>query len=372
MDKKKYLVAPNSMKGSLSSPDFANAISDGLKDAGISEIVKIPLADGGDGTANILASVYNADYITCRVHDPLMRQVEAGFYIAGDLAIIEMADASGLKLLSPGELSPMEASSVGTGELIFKAVEKGASEIILCVGGTATVDAGMGALIALGVKFFDGRSFLQKGNGKNIANVISIDASEAIDVLGGVKLKILSDVTNPLLGNHGAAEIFGPQKGADTRMVRVLNKNLLLWAGCLFQETGIDVSNIKSGGAAGGIVASFSALFDVEVMNGAGYLLDKTGFYEKANDADCIITGEGKFDESTLYGKLPGVVLNFGMKIDKPVIGVCGINALADQSAFYRIYSITEKDSEINESMNNTYKKVQSLVCENIRKELYG
>ncbi len=372
MNKTKFLVAPNSMKGSLSALDFANAISIGLKDAGASEIVKIPLADGGDGTAEILASVYNAEYVTCKVHDPLMRLIQAGYFVAGNVAIIEMAEASGLKLLSPREFSPMEASSVGTGELIREAVENGANEIILCVGGSATVDAGMGALIALGVKFFDGRTFLQKGNGHNIANVVSIDASEATGLLAGVKLKVLCDVKNPLLGTKGAANVFAPQKGADAEMVNKLNKNLSLWTGVLFQETGIDVSGLESGGAAGGIVASFSALFNAALVDGASFVLDKTGFYGKAKWADCIITGEGKIDESTLHGKLPGAALNFGMKIDKPVIGVCGFNALSDNAGFYRIYVLTEKAGGIEEAMLNTYKKVQSLVRMKIGKELYG
>lgn len=371
MKNNKFIVAPNSMKGSLTAMEFADAIGEGLEYAGISEIIKIPLADGGDGTAKILASLYNAEYVSCTLHDPLMRSIESGYYVAADVAIIEMAEASGLKLLSHEEYSPMKATSYGTGELIFEAVKRGAKKIILCVGGSATVDGGMGALMALGVRFFDGRSFLQKGDGENMANVVSVDASIASGLLAGVKLRILCDVENPLLGSEGAASVFSPQKGADEKMVVHLDNNLSLWAGVLFQETGIDISNMKSGGAAGGIVASLVAFFNADVVDGADYVIDKTGFYDKAKDADVIITGEGKIDETTLQGKLPGAVLNFGMKIDKPVLGICGINALPDVFGFYRIYSLTNGDVEIDNAMTDTYEKVRSLVGVKIGKELY-
>jgi glycerate kinase len=371
MKKTKLLVAPNSMKGSLSALDFANAIGEGVKEAGASEIVKIPLADGGDGTATVLAAYYDARYVSCEVHDPLMRIIDSGYFIAGDIAIIEMAMASGLKLLSPGEYSPMKATSFGTGELICQAVKNGAKEIILCVGGSATVDAGMGALMALGIKFFNGREFLQTADGENMANVVSIDSSEAVGFLDGIELKILCDVKNPLLGPKGAAKVFAPQKGADGQIVNRLSKNLSLWAGVLCQETGIDVSLMESGGAAGGIVASFSALFNAVLIDGASFLLDKTGFYEKAKWADFIITGEGKIDKSTLHGKLPGAVLNFGMKIDKPVIGICGFNALTGNAGFYRIFSLTDNVREIENTMSYAYEKVLSLVRKEIGKELY-
>jgi glycerate kinase len=372
----RILVAPNSMKGSLDAFDFANAIEAGLNLAGISEIIKLPIADGGDGTAKVLSTYYNnCRFIPVRVSDPLGRAIESGFYfdILGT-AIIEMADASGLKLLTPSEYSATLTTSYGTGQLIAAAFDVGAKTIILGLGGSATVDGGMGALMALGVKFYCSEGEICNGNGENMGNVLLIDAAPAIQRLKGLRLVLLSDVESPLLGKKGAVDVYGPQKGATATEVKMLEKNLSLFAGALFQTTGIDCSALPGGGAAGGIAASFHCLLGAELHNGASFILDKASFRSIAGNADVIITGEGKIDETTLRGKAPGEVLKIGMVIDKPVYAICGSNGLQAKCGFAEIVSL--QTNSIDEA--SSIKNAKALVEERSKnlglklKENYG
>lgn len=345
----KILIAPNSMKGSIDAFDFARAIEKGLVESCMGEVKILPLADGGDGTGKVLSAFYNASYIPVRVLDPLKREIESGIYIDRQgTAIIEMASASGLKLLKPEEYSALNATSIGTGQLIMSAIKTGAKTIIVGLGGSATVDGGMGALIALGVKFFNGDTIIETGDGVNMGNVVSIDASSASHLFQNVKIIFLTDVNNPLLGCYGAVRIFGPQKGATPFDVEKLEKNMKLFAGVLFQETGRDISSMPGGGAAGGIAASFHALFDVEIVDGARFIFEQTGFRKLASSADLIITGEGEIDESTFMGKVPGVVLQIGLELGKPVYAICGLNSLPHDGGFTGIYSLL--DEEIKES----------------------
>ncbi|MDA3880747.1 MAG: glycerate kinase [Prolixibacteraceae bacterium] len=356
------LLAVNAMKGSLTASEFTDALAEGLQMAGINCIEQLPLADGGDGTAKILAELLSAKYVSCKVCDPLMRAISAGYYITSEKkAIIEMADASGLRLLKKNEYNALKTSSFGTGQLISKALEAGASEIILCVGGSATVDAGMGALMALGVEFYSRKGKIANGNGAALGEVVSFNYDEAREKVKGTLVKLICDVKNSLLGSSGAAKVFAPQKGANTDMVGLLEKNMAHWADLLQQATGTDLLKLESGGAAGGIVASFKALFDVSIIDGASYVLEKSGFYKKAKQTDIIITGEGSIDESTLYGKLPGAVLEFGTIIEKPVVAVCGFNNLKNTNRFTDIISLAANKSEIQEAMTNTYSKMVDL-----------
>ena len=214
----RILVAPNSMKGSLSSFEFAEAISAGISSVSDFEILNMPVADGGDNTAPVIARILNADFFPCRVDDPLGREIQSGFFMNKDsVAVIDMSSASGLKLLHPNEYSALQSSSFGTGQLIKSAIEAGALKIILGVGGSATVDAGMGALMALGVKFYNKGEEIFKGNGSTTGQVTFIDTTEAEILLKGIEIIILTDVDNPIIGMQGAAFTFGPQKGASTK-----------------------------------------------------------------------------------------------------------------------------------------------------------
>lgn len=355
----KILVAPNSMKGTLNAPEFADAIVQGLKNAGHSDIVKLPLADGGDGTANILAESFNATHITCKVRDPLFREIESGFYLnKNNVALIEMADASGLKLLHSSEYSASKTTSFGTGQLIREALKHGAQTILIGLGGSATVDGGMGVLMALGVKFYSTTSQIQFASAKTMGGVVYMDIEESIDLLKGVKLIILSDVKNKLLGKNGASFVFAPQKGASPTEVNNLEKNMSLFCGALFQTTGKDVSQLEGGGAAGGISAALSAIYNATIVNGASYILDNVGFYEKAIETDVIITGEGKIDFTSLTGKASEEILNYGMKIDVPVYAICGVNQLIDSNPFRSVFSLSDYCESESDIMENTYRWV--------------
>jgi glycerate kinase len=344
------------MKGSVDAVGFANAVEEGLNEAGIMDVIKLPLADGGDGTAKILATYYKADVVPVKVNDPLNREIESVFYINKcNTAILEMADASGLKLLDPSEYSAINTTSFGTGQLIKAAVESGATTIIIGVGGSATVDGGMGALMALGVRFFSSENEILVGNGSNTGDVIYIDSTAARKVFDGINLIFLSDVTNPLLGQEGAARIFGPQKGATHLEVEMLEKNLSLYAGALFQTTGIDISKLPGGGAAGGIVASFHALFNAQPVNGAVFILEKAGFLKLALDADVIVTGEGAIDDSTFMGKAPGEVLRIGIELGKPVYAICGSNKLTQNSGFTEIFSLLDERVDESTAIKEAY-----------------
>jgi glycerate kinase len=320
----KILVSPNSMKGSLSSFEFAEAISAGLSSVSDFEIIKLPVADGGDDTAPVIARILNAGFFPCEVEDPLGRLIPGGFYMNKDrIAVIDMSSASGLKLLNPDEYSALNTSSYGTGQLIRSSVEAGATKIILGVGGSATVDGGMGALMALGVKFYNKGHEIIRGNGYSTGSVTFIDTAEADLLLKEIEIKVLTDVENPLIGRNGSAFVFGPQKGASPKDVLMLEKNLSLFAGALFQTTGKDVSSIRGGGAAGGIAASFNSLFNAKIEKGTEYILNLSGFYSIAEQCDVIITGEGIFDNTSFSGKVTGEIIKFAEKMNKHAFLIC-------------------------------------------------
>lgn len=347
------------MKGSLSAFEMADAIEIGLQRAGWHKTTKLPVADGGDGTARVLANVLGASFIQCRVHNPLLHKINSGFYLDDqNVAIIEMADASGMKLLAANELLPLKTSSFGAGELIKSAIEYGAKTIWFCVGGSATVDAGMGALMALGVKFFSSDGELTLGNGESMAKVDSFDKHAADQLMQAIDIKIISDVKNSLLGENGAVAVFAPQKGANPQQLKILEKGMLLFAKTISKQTGCILPELEGGGAAGGIATTFAALFNAEIVDGAKFVLEKIGFYELALKADLIITGEGKVDNSTLMGKAPGAILDFGTVIDKPVYLICGINSLTVPNRFKQIVPITSEVGKLKESMNKAFENV--------------
>jgi glycerate 2-kinase len=339
----RVLVAPNSMKGTLTAVEFADEVEKGLNNAGIFDVIKLPVADGGDGTAEILSGIYNSHFFSCPVIDPLGREIESGYYIGeNETAIIEMASASGLKLLKPEEYSAIQTTSFGTGQLIANAINSGAKTILLGLGGSASVDGGMGALMALGVKFFGSKGEICEGNGSNMGNILFVDYSDVKKLVSDVKIYILTDVQNSLLGIDGSVNVFAPQKGATQREIEILEKNISLFAGSLFQTTGKDISKLPGGGAAGGIAASLHCLFNAEIVDGASFILEKLNFLELAVSSDIIITGEGKIDSTTFQGKVPGKILEIGNVIDKPVFAICGENRLNTENGFAIIFSLMD------------------------------
>ncbi|MCD6354000.1 MAG: glycerate kinase, partial [Prolixibacteraceae bacterium] len=254
------LIAPNSMKGSLNAFEFADIVEKAFYDySNKFTIRKVSVADGGDFTGEILKQQLQARGISVEVRGPLGKTVQSKFAIAHKTAIIEMADASGMKLISGKELNPLKASSFGTGQLIKKAIKSGCTEIFLAIGGSATVDGGMGMMEALGVQFFNEKGEPLAGNGENLTKIKRIQFPE---INQQVTIKIICDVDNPLLGTFGAAAVFGPQKGATPPMVSLLEKGLKNWSALIAGETGRELARLEGSGAAGGVAVPLVAFFN--------------------------------------------------------------------------------------------------------------
>lgn len=278
----KIVVAPDSYKECLTAQEVAAAMAAGIRSVYPSaEVIEKPLADGGEGTLSVLASALGAEVLRVSVSDPLASPVEAAFGAAGNIGIIEIAQACGLTLLSPSERNPLLASTRGVGELIMAAYEHGCRRFIVGLGGSATCDGGTGMLSVPGVK----------------------------DVLGECDFELLCDVTSPFVGPFGAARVFAPQKGASAKDVDVLEERMCALASRMKNETGVDVSNAPGAGAAGGLGGAFIAYAGAKMVSGVERVMDYIGLDEAIRGADMVITGEGRSDAQTLSGKVPVGVL---------------------------------------------------------------
>jgi glycerate kinase len=322
------LIAPNAFKNSLDAGQVALAIEEGLKQSKLECTAQLfPIADGGDGTGDLIIKSCNGTILTKEVTNPLGRKINAQFGLIENntTAVIEMADASGLRLLKKDELNPLKASSYGTGQLINSALDEGVKRIIIAMGGSATVDGGCGILNALGIIFRDADGNALPANPEALINMVSIDASALNKRTSGCEIVILCDVNNMLLGPDGAAAIFGPQKGASAQDVLMLERFLKRFAEISLAQTGKDMTTIKHGGAAGGATAGLHTWLNARLVNGIGYFLKLTKFDEALSHADVVITGEGSIDKQTLQGKGPYGVALQAKQAGLKVIGVAGL-----------------------------------------------
>ncbi|MCW3105854.1 MAG: glycerate kinase [Segetibacter sp.] len=321
------LISPNAFKHSLNAEEAAAAIQEGLMQSKLDCSCEcFPIGDGGDGTGELIIKKCGGSLIDSEVNDPLGRNINASFGLIdeGKTAIIEMADASGLRLLRPEDLNPLLATSYGTGEQIKIALDKGARKIIIGMGGSATVDGGSGILKALGLRFLDANNKELTNLPESLTELASVDVSGLDKRIEEAEVIVLCDVDNLLLGNHGAAAIFGPQKGASPEDVQKLDTALAKLAAVALQQTGKDMSAIKYGGTAGGAAAGLYALLNAQLVNGIEHFLQLTGFDKALEKTDLVITGEGSIDEQTLQGKGPyGVAYRAKLK-GLPVIGLAG------------------------------------------------
>ncbi|MFL5786467.1 MAG: glycerate kinase [Flavisolibacter sp.] len=355
------LIAPNAFKNSLSASEAAIAINEGLSKSNLKyNSTCFPIGDGGDGTAALLASQLNATKINKEVKDPLGRSVPSFYYLIEKekTAIIELADASGLRLLNSNERDPINSSSYGTGQLIAYALDAGSNKIILCIGGSASVDGATGILAALGFRFLNSNGLIIEELPLKLKEVYSIDRSQVQEATLKCKFIIMCDVENPLLGNNGAAKIFGPQKGASSADVFFLEESLTHFSFVTKKETGKDVSLVKYGGAAGGVAAGLSAWLNAELVNGIEYFLQITSFNEELIKADLLITGEGRIDDQTLSGKGPFGVAKKAKEYNIPVIGIAGsIQSNMDNSInnyFDMLLPINNRSEDLPTSIKNT------------------
>ncbi|WP_282048969.1 glycerate kinase [Maribacter aquivivus] len=357
----KFVIAPDKFKGSLTGFEFCDAVEEGIKmvfkDA---EIIKKPLADGGDGTMEVAKYYIKGETVIVTVNDPLFRPINASYLYSDEtkIAYIEMAEASGLKLLNVDEFNCMETTTFGTGELIYDALEKGATEIILGIGGSATNDGGMGMANALGYRFLDDNDQELIPIGKNLSKVKSIDDSNKNNRLDSVKIKVACDVTNPFYGLQGAAYIYGAQKGASENEIIYLNQGLCNFAEIIKNRYKIDLQKVSGAGAAGGVGGGAFVFLNGELISGNNLIKELADFDIAIKGADWIITGEGQLDEQTLSGKtIDGVVTS--AKINKtPVAALCGSVSIsvAQQQKFGLAYvaSIVRGISTLKEAMEHS------------------
>ncbi len=321
------LIAPNAFKNSLDAPEVAEAIAEGLNSSRLTCTTELfPIADGGDGTGNLILEHCRGIRVQQQVSNPLGRKINASFGLIENerSAVIEMADASGLRLLAPDERNPLITSSFGTGELIRAALDNGARIIILAMGGSATVDGGCGMLGALGMRFFAASGKELKPIPAQLGELFKVDTSGLDERLFDTEIIILCDVANHLLGPQGAAAVFGPQKGATPEAVKSLDQFLELFVNVTRVHTGRNMDHIKFGGAAGGASAGLYAWLGAKLVNGIDYFLTLTNFDEALNRADLVITGEGAIDHQTLQGKGPFGVAIRAKEKGIPVIGLAG------------------------------------------------
>lgn len=321
----KYLIAPDKFKGSFDAAKASEIIKEAiLKVDKEAQIKQLPLADGGEGTLLALSKIFNARVEEVEVCDPLFRKRKSQIGFFENRAIIEMAECSGLLLLDENERNPLFTTTYGVGELIKYAISKDVEEIIIGIGGSATNDAGVGMLCALGMKFLDENGNELKPIGKNLINIKKIDDSEFLKDVYKVRFTVLCDVTNPLYGPNGAAYIFAPQKGANEKEVSMLDDGLKSFAKVAKEYLGKDLSQSSGAGAAGGLGFALLAFLNAQYVSGIDFVLKSSNAEEHVKWADIIITGEGRFDRQSLSGKSTIGIARLGAKFGKMVIVISG------------------------------------------------
>ncbi|HNU77141.1 MAG: glycerate kinase [Bacteroidota bacterium] len=354
------LIAPNPMKGSLDSKSFAACIGKGFREVSpVFNLREVPLADGGDDTGKILTALMQGRIFRESATGPAGGEIFAEYAIAGRTAIIEMASASGLRLLGPGEANPEKTTSRGTGELIRAAVDRGCTRILLGAGGSATVDGGIGMLGALGFSFFDVHGSELKALPCSLGLVERIQRSA--EWPEGVGITILADVDNPLCGEQGAARIFGPQKGADQEMVLRIEERLSHWIGVLEREAGTSLRDIPGMGAAGGVASGLVVFLNGRIVNGAGYIFDLLEMEKQIAWADWIITGEGCADKRGGSAKAPGALARLASAAGKPVTMIAGSYDPDISAGYDGTFSISNGSEPLAELLKKAAEKTTLL-----------
>lgn len=332
----RVLIAPQAFKGSLDAVGVAAAVARGLRRVFPDvECDELPLADGGEGTVRALVRATGGTLRKSRVHDPLGREIDAEWGILGDgrTAVVEMAAASGLPLLEATERDPRRASTRGTGELLLEAAESGVARVVIGIGGSATNDGGAGMARAVGFRFLDAEGKDMPDGGAALARLHRIEG-QVDPRLVRVSIEVASDVTNPLCGPLGASAVFGPQKGADARAVAELDAALACFADVVERFIGRVIRETPGAGAAGGLGFGLLAFADAKLRSGAELVMGATRFAERARAADLIVTGEGRVDDQSAYGKLTGTVVAKARELGVPVALIAGGTAPGYESLF--------------------------------------
>ena len=370
---RKIAVASDSFKGSLTSLEVAHCVERAVHDVlpGC-EVVAADVADGGEGTMDTLQQALGGEHVTIDVKDPLGRIVPASYSVLADgvTAVVEMASASGLTLLAPDERNPLKTSTYGTGQLIRNALDRGCRKFLAGIGGSATNDAGMGVLSALGYRFLDASGVELAPSGETLKYICTIDGSAVHPYLSEAEFIVACDVTAPLYGPEGAAYVYAQQKGADPQMVEALDEGLRHFAGVAAGAMGRDCSHMPGAGAAGGLGYAFRQFLDARLESGVEMVLGAIGFDNLITGADLVITGEGCIDGQTLTGKAPCGIARHAMRLGVPVLAiggkVCIDKGQASEAGFMDVLQITPPDMPLAIAMKkeiaaeNVYKAVST------------
>ncbi|SIT73853.1 glycerate kinase family protein [Edaphobacillus lindanitolerans] len=359
------IIAMDSFKGSVTSMEAGEAVASGIRTAvpGARHTI-IPLADGGEGTADALVRATGGHLIRTRVTGPLGEPVDATYGLLGDgeTAAIEIAETCGLTLVPESERNPNNTTTYGVGELILDAIDRGAQSFIIGLGGSATNDAGVGMLQALGYRFLDETGEEVPRGGKALGAIRSIDTAAVHPSLRGVLIQVACDVNNPLYGEQGAAHIYGPQKGADQETVKELDDGLRNFARVVREHFGIDVQAIQGAGAAGGLGAAFAGLLGGELRSGIDLMLEAVDLNEHLKGADLVITGEGKLDAQSSMGKTAMGVAGLAKELGVPCVALAG-SVTEDAAALNELgvtayYSIMWEPMSLKDAMESERTKL--------------
>lgn len=369
----KILIAPDKFKGSLSAQEVCEAIEKGIKrfDASI-ETIKHPLADGGEGSLDILQNYFNLESITIQVQDPLFNWINASYMASKDTAFIEMSNASGLQLLDKKNQNCYNTSTIGTGQLIYDAIEKGYKNINLFIGGSATNDAGIGMATALGYKFYNSENKLIQPIGKELIHISKIDASFLFFDLNTINITVICDVKNPLYGKNGAAYTYGKQKGASNEELNLLDVGLQNFSTQVLKHLNKDIATIEGAGAAGGLGAGAICFLNATIKSGIDFVMEQTQFkYYLNQNIDLIITGEGSVDKQTLEGKVVKGISTIAIQNNIPFYIIAGI--VKDKQLIEKylkpsgINSIMELGVSLEDAIKNASKYLNTIVYDIVR-----
>jgi glycerate 2-kinase len=372
----KIVIAPDSFKESLTALNVCEAVEKGIRTHfPNAEISKVPMADGGEGTVQSLVDATGGQIIQAKVTGPLGKEVEAFYGILGDgkTAVIEMAAASGLHHVPVDKRNPLITTTRGTGELILKALDQKVKHIIIGIGGSATNDGGAGMAKALGAKLLDANGAEIKEGGGSLNQLAAIALTNLDSRLAEVKVEVACDVDNPLTGETGASAVFGPQKGATPDMVKQLDRNLAHYAAVIEKEMDIHIQNVPGAGAAGGIGGGLLAFLSAELKPGVDIVIEATQLESYIKDADLVITGEGRIDGQTIYGKTPIGVAKTAKKHSVPVIAIAGSIGTGSEAVYEHgisaLFSVvpgavdlSEALEKAGENIERTAKNVASVI----------
>jgi glycerate kinase len=362
----KIVIAPDSYKGALSSREIANAIEEGAKKAlGCVDTIKAPMADGGEGTVEAMVEATGGSLVHVDVTGPLGEKIPSYYGILGDgeTAVIEMAAASGLPLVPMEKRNPLYTTTYGTGELIKHAMENKCRRLVVGIGGSATNDGGMGMAQALGIRFLDRHGNILGYGGKALEEIQEIDMTNRTPYIDHTEILVACDVTNPLCGKKGASHVFGPQKGATPEIVVRLDKGLENFSSVILEQLKVDIKDLPGAGAAGGLGGGLVAFLGANLESGIQIMIRASQLEEKIKKADLVITGEGKTDEQTLFGKVPFGVAQIAKKYDVPVVCLSGALGVGSEKLYDHgvtaLFSVVNRDMSLEEAMDNTYELVK-------------